>query len=50
MSLFLAKCSKTLFFVGLFQLLLAYVLIGYVISIYWGYLVVKKALDDSADL
>jgi hypothetical protein len=35
---------------GLFQLFLAYVLIGYVISIFWGYLVVKKAFEDQADL
>lgn len=39
-----------MFFMGLLQLLLAYVLIGYVISIYWGYLVVRKALEDQADL
>jgi hypothetical protein len=39
-----------MFFMGLFQLFLAYVLIGYVISIYWGYLVVKKAFEDQADL
>jgi hypothetical protein len=50
MSILLPKCSKTMFFVGLLQLLLAYVLIGYVISIYWGILVVKKALEDQADL
>lgn len=35
---------------GLLQLFLAYVLIGYVVSIYWGYLVVRKALEDQADL
>ena len=39
-----------MFFMGLFQLLLAYVLIGYAISIYWGVLIVKKALEDQADL
>jgi hypothetical protein len=39
-----------MFFMGLLQLLLAYVLIGYVVSIYWGYLVVRKALEDQADL
>lgn len=49
-SCFSSKCSKTLFFVGLFQLLLAYVLIGYVISIYWGVLILKKALEDQQDL
>ena len=49
-SCFHEKCSKTLFFVGVFQLLLAYVLVGYVISIYWGWLIVKKALEDQVEL
>lgn len=49
-SCFHEKCSKTLFFVGVFQLLLAYVLVGYIISIYWGWLIVKKALEDQVEL
>jgi hypothetical protein len=49
-SCFSEKWSKTLFSVGLFQLLLAYLLIGWVLSIYWGYLIVKKAMEDQADL
>ncbi len=29
---------------------MAYVLVGYVISIYWGWLIVKKALEDQVEL
>ena len=49
-SCFSEKWSKTLFSVGLFQLLLAYLLIGWILSIYWSYLIVKKAWEDQADL
>jgi len=48
-SCFQQKCSKTMFFVGLFQLLLAPMFVGYFLSIYWGYLIVKKAFSDSVE-
>lgn len=44
------KWSKTLFFVGLFQLFLAYILIGWIFSIYWGWLIVKKSFDNPDEL
>lgn len=34
---------------GLFQLLLAPMFVGYFLSIYWGYLIVKKAFTDSPE-
>ena len=49
-SCFCAKWSKTLFMVGVFQLFLAYILIGWILSIYWGYLIVKKSLQDQHEL
>jgi len=45
-SCFGDKWSKTTFSVGLFQLLLAYLLIGWVLSIYWGYIIVRKSFED----
>ena len=45
-SCFNEKCSKTLFFVGVFQLLLAYILVGWVLSVYWGYLIARKAFFE----
>ena len=36
--------------VGVFQLFLAYILIGWIFSIYWGYLIVQKSLQDKHEL
>ena len=36
--------------VGVFQLFLAYILIGWVFSIYWGVLIVRKTWDDEKEL
>jgi hypothetical protein len=47
---FTEKWSKTLFMVGLFQLCLAYILIGWVFSIYWGWLIVRKSWQDKQEL
>ena len=44
---FREKWSKTLFFVGLFQLFLAYILVGWIFSIYWGVLIVRKSMEGS---
>lgn len=49
-SCFSEKWSKTLFSVGLFQLMLAYILIGWIFSIYWGWLILKRALEDQEEL
>ena len=45
-SCFCEKWSKTLFAVGVFQLFLAYILIGWIFSIYWGVLIVKKSWGE----
>jgi hypothetical protein len=37
--------SKTQLTIGLFQFLTSFVLIGWILSIYWGYMIVMKALD-----
>eukprot|EP00347_Sterkiella_histriomuscorum_P014697 403359895 len=47
---FTEKWSKTLFMVGLFQLFLAYILIGWVFSIYWGWLIVRRSWQDKQEL
>ena len=39
--------SKTQIAVGLLQFLTTYVLIGWIWSIYWGYLIVQKAWGKS---
>ena len=49
-SCFGEKWSKTLFLVGLFHLFLAYILIGWVFSIYWGYLIIRKSTEDEKEL
>ncbi len=46
-SFFTPLWSKTTFMVGLFQLLLTYILIGWIFSIYWGYLFVRKTWEDN---
>jgi len=48
-SCFFEKWSKVLFLVGLFQLFLAYILVGWVLSIYWGWLIVRKSWEDPAE-
>ena len=47
---FTEKWSKTLFMVGVFQLFLAYILIGWIFSIYWGVLIVRKSWEDEREL
>mmetsp|Transcript_24859 Transcript_24859/g.18799 ORF Transcript_24859/g.18799 Transcript_24859/m.18799 type:complete len:86 (-) Transcript_24859:79-336(-) len=42
--------SKTLFFVGVFQLFLAYILVGWILSIYWGVLIVRKSWEDKEEM
>ena len=49
-SCFSEKWSKTMFMVGVFQLFLAYILIGWILSIFWGVLIVKKAYEDQAEV
>jgi hypothetical protein len=49
-SFFCEKWSKSLFLVGLFQFFLTYILIGWVFSIYWGYLIVVKSVTVDKDL
>jgi hypothetical protein len=49
-SCFYDKWSKTLFMVGVFQLFLAYILIGWLFSIYWGVLIVRKSWEDPGEL
>jgi len=49
-SCFGEKWSKTLLFVGIFQLFLAYILIGWIFSIYWGVLIVRKSWEDEKEL
>ncbi len=49
-SCFFEKWSKTLFMVGVFQLFLAYILIGWVFSIYWGVLILRKSWGDKKEL
>ena len=39
--------NKTQLFVGVFQLLTSVYLIGWVLSIYWAYLLVNKAYKDN---
>ena len=49
-SCFSDKWSKTLFMVGVFQLFLAYILVGWLFSIYWGVLIVRKSWEDEKEL
>jgi hypothetical protein len=49
-SCFCDKWSKTLFMVGVFQLFLAYILVGWIFSIYWGVLIVRRSWEDSNEL
>jgi len=36
--------------IGVFQLFLAYIIIGWLFSIYWGVLIVRKSWQNEADL
>jgi len=45
MSFFFEKCSKTTFVVGVLQFLTAAVIVGWILSVYWGLLVLVKAFD-----
>mmetsp|Transcript_1605 Transcript_1605/g.1545 ORF Transcript_1605/g.1545 Transcript_1605/m.1545 type:complete len:135 (+) Transcript_1605:43-447(+) len=49
-SCFYKQWSKTLFMVGVFQLFLAYILIGWIFSIYWGVLIVRKSWQDKDEM
>ena len=40
--------SKTQLLIGLLQFLTSFVLIGWIMSIYWGYLICTKAFDVNA--
>ncbi len=49
-SSFCEKWSKSLFFLGLFCLLLSPFLIGWIPSIYWGLLIVRKTWEDPEEV
>ena len=42
--------SKTQMMVGLVQMLTAIYLIGWIFSIYWGYLILMKGLEDKQEV
>mmetsp|Transcript_2424 Transcript_2424/g.1748 ORF Transcript_2424/g.1748 Transcript_2424/m.1748 type:complete len:113 (+) Transcript_2424:61-399(+) len=46
-SCFYEVWSKTQFLLGFFQLFLAYILVGWVWSVYWGYLLIKKSQQNT---
>ena len=48
-SCFAKPCSKTQLFVGLLQFYTAVFLIGWIMSIYWGVLIVTTALRKGED-
>lgn len=45
MSFHFEKCSKTTFVVGVLQFLTAAVIVGWILSVYWGLLVLVKSFD-----
>ena len=49
-SCYTEKWSKTLFAIGVFQLFLAYILIGWIFSIYWGWLIFQKSTKDPVEI
>lgn len=48
-SCFGGGCSKTQFAIGILQFSLGWILVGYPLSWYWAYLIVKKSLAASDD-
>lgn len=48
-SFFASSCSKTQFAAGLIQLSLMPILVGYPISWYWAYLIIKKSISSNDD-
>ena len=49
-SCFCDKWNKTLFNLGIFFLLLAPFIIGWIPSIYWGVLIIQKARSEEQEL
>ena len=49
-SFFYDKWSKSMFCLGLFFLCLAPFLIGWIPSIYWGFLIIQKAKSEEQEL
>lgn len=49
-SFFTDKWSRTLFFWGTYHFLLLWLLIGWPLSIYWGVLIIRKAMGDKEEL
>ena len=45
-----ANVNKTQLTIGLIQLMTSVYLLGWVISIYWGYLIVKKSKGDHIEI
>lgn len=43
------QCSKTQFLAGLLQFYLAFFIIGWVLSIYWGVLLISKSRKGKPD-
>ncbi len=45
-SFFFGGCSKAMFLMGVFQLCTSVALVGWVWSVYWGYLICKNKKDN----
>ena len=45
-----ANMNKTQLIIGLIQLMTSVYLLGWIISIYWGYLIVKKSKGDHNEI
>ena len=41
-----SKISKTTLIIAILQMLMAWIIIGWIWSIYWGYLIYKKGLEE----
>lgn len=48
-SCFGGTCSKAQFTIGLIQFSLTWILVGYPLSWYWAYLIIKKSMDSDDD-